>query len=456
MNITKRRAKNITKSIFYNKNYVSMMIFGATLIMLALLINHFIVTIYDDFDPDDPSHQDETSLETVQIGKGDTLSAILNRQNLPRGEINQLISLANSEKITKYLKVGSEVVFEYIPISENVHVKDNGELEKNDALPEKELYRMRIMLGKHKAIEFIKKESVFSSQFIETKLYKTIAKYEAVVESNIIESLKKAGLSLNTILNLVSTYSSQIDFQRIVRTGDKMVVLAEKFSTGDNALSHHGKILYAEFIGKKGSVKIYNYKPQDQLFAQYFNNEGQSIKTALLEAPLRQYRISSHYGYRNDPVKGNKKMHKGVDYAAPLGSPIYAAADGVVDFMGWKTGYGNFISIKHNNILKTNYAHASKFATNIKRGKKVKQGELIAYVGKTGKATGPHLHHEVLVSDKYVNPLKFKSMPGIKLKGKQLNKFLDYQNDVAKLINKLDGNIELAEGDTGFNIFKPV
>jgi murein DD-endopeptidase MepM/ murein hydrolase activator NlpD len=268
-----------------------------------------------------------------------------------------------------------------------------------------------------------------------------------------MSSLQKAGMSTTNIVKLINAYSHQIDFQRQIKSGDKITVIAEKFITDANEFSHHGEVLYASLKTQKNEYNIYNYstnnKPKDAVF---FTDKGNSIKSTLLRTPVNVVRISSHFGYRKKhPVLGYGAMHKGVDFAAAVGTPIYAAGDGDVEFVGWKSGYGRFILIKHNRTLSTAYAHASKFSKNLKRGDKIKQGDIIAYVGKSGRVTGPHLHYEVRVNGKQVDPMKFKSTPGVHLAGNKLIDFQKHQEKIKLLSKKLTGNIEIPASDT--NLF---
>ena len=168
----------------------------------------------------------------------------------------------------------------------------------------------------------------------------------------------------------------------------------------------------------------------------------------MLKTPIDVVRISGHFGYRKKhPIHGYGAMHKGLDFAASTGTPIYAAGDGEVQFAGWKSGYGRFVLVKHKNGLSTAYAHASKFAKNLKVGSKVKQGDIIAYVGRTGHATGPHLHYEVRVNGKQVNPIEFKSTPSIKLSGSNLSKFNEFKKQVHNLNKKLNSKSELTAAE---------
>jgi len=180
----------------------------------------------------------------------------------------------------------------------------------------------------------------------------------------------------------------------------------------------------------------------------FFSEDGKSIKRSLLRTPVKIVRVSSHFGFRKQhPIHGFSAMHMGVDFAAAKGTPIYAAGDGIVTEIGWRSGYGRCLQIKHSPTLSTFYAHASKFATHLKKGARIKQGQVIAYVGTTGNTTGPHLHYEVKVGGKRVNPMSIKTTPDVGLAGKNLAKFQVHQRKIKQLSKKLDLVTEVSENE---------
>ncbi len=386
----------------------------------------------------------ENFVEEVIIKKGDTLGEILRRQNLPNNDIRQLIKLAKEKKITSKLKIGQSFLFYYN--SNEISLSDSFQAEERKTILDKMVFR----IDKINSIEFTKqKNNKFIANKVSAPLKKLITQYKATIDSNVISSLKKVGMHHRGITKLVNAYTHQIDFQRQIRSGDQITVLTEKFVDDKNQLSHYGNILYASIKTKNNEYNIYRYSSDKKLNnAQFFSEQGNSIKTNLLRTPVKVARISGRFGYRKKhPVLGYGAMHKGVDFAGSVGTPIYAAGDGVVKFIGWKSGYGRFILIKHNNRLSTAYAHASKFAKNLKRGSRVKQGDIIAFIGKSGRVTGPHLHYEVRINGKQVNPLKFKSNPGVRLKGVKFAKFKKFKESLKSLSKDLDKNIEIAASE---------
>ena len=385
--------------------------------------------------------QPKETIAEVTIQKGDTLGVILRKQDLLNLDIRALIALAKKENITSSLKIGQKLFFHYeIELIENAETKTQEEKTI--------LNRMVFKIDKIKSIQFVRQDNKFVAHHISAPLTKLITKYDATINSSVIASLKNVGMSTNSIIRLINSYSHQIDFQRQIRSGDKITVITEKFVTDKGELSHHGNILYASLNTKNNTYNIYRYSSDKNSDPQFFSQDGESIKSTLLRTPVDAVRISGHFGYRKKhPVLGYGAMHKGVDFAASTGTPIHAAGSGTVQFIGWKSGYGRFVMIKHNKSLSTAYAHASRFAKNLKKGSRVKQGQVIAYVGKSGRVTGAHLHYEVRINGKQVNPMKFKSSPGVKLKKNALVQFKNYQKQLVTLEEKLTNNKEMPAKD---------
>lgn len=415
----------LAAALYFSSNYISQRLPGVLWNMSGNL------------EEEDITREQIVEKEVI-IKKGDTFNAILRNQNLPSADIIHLIKLAGTAKLTARLNIGQTVKFYY----ETKLI----EQAESDIVEEKLiLSKIVLKIDGTKSIEFVRADDNFIINDITVPLKKMLSRYEATVSTNLISSLQKAGLTTNSVIKLINAYSYQLDLQRQIKPGDKITVIAEKFVTPDNKLSRHGKILYASLTSKGTNYNIYLYSPSGkEEDLGFFTENGQSIKGTLLKTPIDVVRISSHFGYRKThPVHGFGRMHKGIDFAASTGTPIYSAGDGVVQFIGWKNGYGRFISVKHNNGLSTAYAHASKFAKNITKGSRVKQGQIIAYVGSSGHATGPHLHYEVLINGVQVNPLKFKSTPGIKLQGKQLAVFNVFRANLQKLHKRLIANPEI-------------
>lgn len=243
------------------------------------------------------------------------------------------------------------------------------------------------------------------------------------------------GLVPDTVMKLIDIYKDYgIDFKKDIMPKSKLEVLCEKSLSNQKA---EEKILYTSLTTNKKAVNLYRYKLQNGKEV-YFNKEGISLKDSkIFINPLSgDYRISSKFGNRKHPIRGKVAFHKGVDYAAKLGTPIYAAAEGIIEYMGNNGGYGQYIKVKHENGYSTCYAHISKFDSNIKLGSKVKQGQIIAYVGSTGVATGPHLHYEVMYNGKHIDPLTVVHKDKVKLSDNELREFKLFVSKVDKMINR--------------------
>ena len=201
-------------------------------------------------------------------------------------------------------------------------------------------------------------------------------------------------------------------------------------------------MLYAALIQGDTAKEIYRFEPEDGT-PDFYNAKGESVRKELLRTPLDVVRITSTFGMRMHPILGYSRMHKGVDFAASTGTPIFAAGDGVIVILGNQRGYGNYIRIKHNAQYATAYAHMSRFAAGLQQGSKVRQGEVIGYVGSTGMATGPHLHYEVLVGGTQINPMSVK-LAGRKLDGKELRRFEALKTEIGQLRKSLTNDVLVA------------
>ncbi len=257
----------------------------------------------------------------------------------------------------------------------------------------------------------------------------------STIKSSFFATGIEQGLAPNTVVKLINIYKDfGVDFKKDIVPKSKLEVLFERLPNNQKT---EEKILYASLTINKKAISLYHYKSQDGK-ERYFNKEGISLKNGEIFAnPLNgDYRISSKFGNRKHPVRGKIAFHKGVDYAAKLGTPIYAAAEGVIEYIGKNGGYGNYIKIKHKNEYSTCYAHMSRFSRDIKLGSKVKQGQVIAYVGSTGVATGPHLHYEVIYNGKHIDPLTIAHKTEVKLPDHELREFKLFVNKINKTINR--------------------
>ena len=261
---------------------------------------------------------------------------------------------------------------------------------------------------------FIVKENIL-------QLYKREVVVKSVIKNNLYSSAIKSKIEPNIIVEFARVFGFEVDFQRDIREGDWFELLYEKFEDDNERVRDTGKIIYASMFVNGEEINLYNFKDKNN--NDFFDIKGQSITKSLMKTPINGARLSSSYGMRKHPILGYNKMHRGTDFAAPSGTPIMASGSGTITRARWCGGGGNCIKIRHNSTYETIYAHMKSFAKGIKEGRKVKQGEVIGYVGSTGMSTGPHLHYEVVVNGKKVNSQKLKLPSGKKLKGESRKNF---------------------------------
>ena len=264
-------------------------------------------------------------------------------------------------------------------------------------------------------------EDDFKESLVTIKLDKEIIYKENIILQSLYKAATDENIPANIVIEFARIYGFQVDFQRNIRKQDKYQIMYEVFLDEKNQIMETGEILYAnlKLSGQDNDLYYFDYEGSEG----HYDKNGRSVKKALMKTPINGARLSSPFGMRKHPIDGFNKMHKGTDFAAPMGTPIMASGDGVIKKAGWCGGGGNCVKIRHNSTYQTVYAHMSKFARGIKNGVRVKQGQTIGYVGSTGKSTGPHLHYEVIVNGKKVNSQKLKLPSGKILKDKERKLF---------------------------------
>ncbi|MDC3155540.1 peptidoglycan DD-metalloendopeptidase family protein, partial [Candidatus Pelagibacter sp.] len=261
----------------------------------------------------------------------------------------------------------------------------------------------------------------FNQKIVVTKLNKKIIYDENIILESLYRSAIEEKIPANIIIEFARIYGFQVDFQRDIRKKDGFQIMYEVFLDDKNNIIETGNILYANLKLSGENNSLYYFESKDD--GGHYDKSGKSVQKALMKTPINGARLSSSFGMRKHPIDGFNKMHKGTDFAAPMGTPIMASGDGKIKKAGWCGGGGNCIVIKHNSTYQTVYAHMSKFAKGIRSGVRVKQGQTIGYVGSTGKSTGPHLHYEVIINGKKVNSQKLKLPSGKILKNEERKLF---------------------------------
>jgi len=262
--------------------------------------------------------------------------------------------------------------------------------------------------------DFLLKENIL-------QLYRKEVVVKNVIKNNLYSSAVESGIEPNIIVEFARIFGFEVDFQRDIRKEDWFEILYEKFEDDNNKVRDTGKIIYASMYVNGEEINLYNFNFKND--EEYYDIKGKSITKSLMKTPINGARLSSSFGMRKHPILGYNKMHRGTDFAAPSGTPIMASGSGTITRARWCGGGGNCVKIKHNSTYETIYAHMKAFAKGIKEGKKVRQGQIIGYVGSTGLSTGPHLHYEVLVNGKKVNSQKLKLPSGKILKGEARKQF---------------------------------
>ena len=319
----------------------------------------------------------------IAIDKGDSLARIFSRRGLSAQNLYEIMQQGAEVNALQKLRPGQTISL----------LTETGEVQG-----------LRFDINPYRRLLVNRENGGFTSEIVEVEPDARLRQAQGVISDSLFLSAQVAGLSNKLIMELVEIYSWDIDFMLEVRKGDSFKVIYEEHYKGAEKITD-GPVLVAEFINRDRKIRAVRYQREDGR-ADYYDDNGHAMRKAFLRSPLKFSRISSHFNLkRRHPILNRIRAHKGVDYAAPSGTPIRAAGDGRVHYAGNKSGYGKTIILKHGAIYSTLYAHLSRYKTGIKQGQSIKQGQIIGYVGQTGLATGPHLHYEFHVNGKHRNPV---------------------------------------------------
>ena len=288
-------------------------------------------------------------------------------------------------------------------------------------------------------------EGSFTADIVKKQLEVHHHRAGAAIDSSLYLAGMQAGIPADIVIEMIRMFSYKVDFQRDLHPGDSFEVYYDYYYTPDGQPAKIGDIAYARMRLAGKDVTLYRYQVDPDQPADYFDAKGQSAKGMLMKTPVDGARISSGFGQRFHPVLGYTRMHKGVDFAVPTGTPVMAAGSGDISFMGWANGYGNFVVLNHGNGYATAYGHLSRFAPGMRKGGRVRQGQVFAFSGATGLATGPHLHYEIRVNNSQVNPLTVKIAEGRLLGGRELREFLDQRLKLDATIASLPLETKVAD-----------
>ncbi len=354
---------------------------------------------------------------TVSVKSGDTLGGIFSRIGVDANQLQQIVDLNSDTANLKHLHPGESFKFK---------VDAKGQLQEltydTDAVH---------------ILKIVSKQDGFHSTMVERPIDHRLARASAVIHSSLFEAAQTAGVADNITLKLIKIFGWDVDFALGIRDGDSFAVVFEEDYV-DGKKVRDGDIFAAEFKNRGKTYRALRYKDSNGQVA-YYAPDGSNLRKALLRTPVEYTRISSGFSLaRMHPILNRIRAHKGVDYAAPIGTPVKATSDAVVTFVGTKHGYGNVVELQHNKHISTLYGHLSRFAKGLHRGMRVNQGQVIAFVGMTGLATGPHLHYEVHIDGQYRNPLTIKSIIAEPILAKYRPDFLAKTQPMLSQLNLLE------------------
>lgn len=350
----------------------------------------------------------------LKVQNGDTLVGMLLKNNVPSSDAHNVVAALKREFNPRSLKVGQKIsltLARHESLADAAAVKD-----------------LAIKLPNLSTVELKAAGDTFSVAAIKAELKDRAYRGFGTVRSSLFQAGYDAGIPGGAMGEVVQAFSYDVDFQRDIHPGDTIEVLLDRKETAEGSVGGYGNVRYAALTLNGKKHEIFRFK--DSYGVAWYDAKGNSVKKSLLRTPINAARITSGFGMRRHPILGYSKMHKGTDFGATVGTPIMAAGDGIVKQRNWNGAYGNFVLIQHNGTYSTAYAHMSRFG-NIKQGQRVKQGQVIGYVGTTGRSTGPHLHYEVRQHGQQVNPAARQFNLANGLTGGQLAKFKAAQQAVS-------------------------
>ena len=337
------------------------------------------------------------------IKEGDTIEKIFKKFSIRSDQVDYIVKMIKKMKLSD-IKTGQKISFL---------------LKKNIKTKEIEIINVNYPLSKESFVQIDKRKNKIEITKNITRLFKKETVLNGEISTSLYKAAIDAGIEANVIIEFARIFGFEVDFQRDIRKGDKFEILFERFTDDGGKTVKTGRILYAYLDVNRQKIKLYRYGKKNDF--DFYDVDGKSISKALMKTPINGARLSSPFGNRKHPILGFTKHHNGTDFAAPTGTPIMASGNGTVIKAGWCGNGGNCVRIRHNSSYTTGYGHLSKFAT--KTGRRVRQGQIIGYVGNTGMSTGPHLHYTVKYNGKFINSQKLKLPSGKILKGEERKLF---------------------------------
>ena len=412
----------------------------------------------DNADNANPNPGVET--RTVTLDSGDTLAGMLEDVGISAQDSNAVVQAMGKDFDPRALKAGQSFDITYSvatidatgdaqkpaqpattvvtvngkPVTVPVEAPDSGDREENSQ-PISRLLSLHFSPAIDQDVTVTRTtEGAFTAQTEKKQLEVHRHRAGGTIDGSLYLSAMQAGIPADVVVDMIHMFSYKVDFQRDLQPGDKFEVYYDYYYTPEGQPAKYGAISYAMMTLGGKQIPMYRFQADPNEPAEYFDQKGQSAKGLLMKTPVDGARISSGFGSRFHPILGYTRMHKGVDFAVPIGTPVMAAGAGTIQFMGWSRGYGNFVKLDNGNGYATGYGHLSRFAPGMRRGARVRQGQVIAYSGMTGMATGPHLHYETFVHGTQVNPLTLKIAQGRTLAGALLRKFQEKRMEIDNLV----------------------
>jgi murein DD-endopeptidase MepM/ murein hydrolase activator NlpD len=352
-----------------------------------------------------PARGDEPLIYSVALAKGDTLMKVLTDAGSGRTEAQNAIDALVKVYDPRRLRSGQEITLTLQPGGNSGEAK---------------LLGIDITADVGHAVAAKRDGNGFRGTEMKLALQRNVMRGHGTINDSLYLSAIRAGVPVGVVVEMIRLFSWDVDFERDIQPGDRFEVMFERHSAPNG--SKDGAVSYASLTLGQKQLKLYRFEFDDGV-VDYFNERGFSVRKALLKTPIDGAKLTSKFGMRRHPILGFSMMHRGIDFGAPAGTPIYAAGDGAIELAGWNGAYGNYVRLRHSSGYSTAYGHMSSIAKGMRAGTRVRQGQVIGYVGSTGRSTGPHLHYEMLKGGSQVNPLGIKIPEGRKLEGPDSKRF---------------------------------
>ena len=367
----------------------------------------------------------------IAVRTGDTLAKLLQGAGVPRLAAHSAIAALKAVYDPRRIRPGQQVLVTF---------------EATDDATDPGLFAgFSLDVALERRVAVSRAGEGFAAEVLERDLERALLRADGTIRSSLFVDGEAAGVPVPVLVEIIRAYSWDVDFQRDIRDGDDFELVYERFADENGKPVHAGRLVSAKLTLSGKRLAIYRFAGTDGS-TDFYDDKGRSVRKALMRTPIDGARLSSRFGARRHPILGYTKMHRGLDFAAPRGTPIYAAGNGTVRAAGRNGAYGNYVRIRHNERYSTAYGHLRGIAKGVRKGRRVVQGQVIGYVGSTGRSTGPHLHYEILVAARQVNPLKLKLPSGRRLEGAELERFHTARESIERAYASLGAPTRLAAG----------